>query len=847
MSNTTQVDFDAASHEANLTAALEHAYLGVRVFPCLAGDRAPCIKGWQQAASTDEDQIRNWWQQFPRAVPGRLCSEYLVVDLDRKHKDVDGVANFITMLPPGDAESDSWPKTATPSNGIHITFRMPSGQTLGNRTGTLPKGIDIRGSGGFVLCEGAVLPEGRQYKPLGGQTGFLQALRTNSIPELPPFLLAHITAPKPGTVHYLTYVDPSVAGEDKSEYHEFLAHKMPGLVQQVLSAPLGNGNITLNRVSYMLGQFHGLGWGDAGASINALRNACLDAGWYLERGAKQQFDTLSKTIGGGLSGGMKTPGGPLYTEVMGHGNPDTSAAALKALGVGLGGAIGLGASNAELQEEENFLIPEEIEFESNLPSVVEQVLSVCKGKGEIQPALDSFVQCNMDGMYVPFHKFALASTIIMLGGLFGRKYKTENGIASNLIMVLAAPPSSGKGEAFDYWPRQIDSVLHVPDSQQYVDPRERISPVFSAGSSSVQALHLELSERGCMVAYRADGAGDLSKLADPKFPAEILSRDYLLESFDISSTGSKPAQSPVSIKGKERDVPVYNASLSYVLTMTDKSFEKLYTMDVLESGLGSRMLTILHTTPAGGRVPASQVKRSMNIHVQGWLTSVLAEVKQLDMAYHAAIMNDKLHSVIPDRLKAANDQVIRVPYAPEAYALFDELNKPLDMITRAATLGKLPTYYHGFGRVKVMTQKLALISALLTNRHAAVITLADVEWALHYVVAAIRDTMQLFDEGTLGEKTDTAQAAKIVEWMKTYADSPDGKAAARNPKLVGHVPRRHLHNNAVRNNLFKNERIATQVILEQALAGMIKNGVIEDVSTGHAKKFKLRKRNWKLP
>ena len=53
-----------------LAAALECASLGLRVFPVSPTNKRPLIKDQLVAASADEQQVRKWWQQSPRAMVG---------------------------------------------------------------------------------------------------------------------------------------------------------------------------------------------------------------------------------------------------------------------------------------------------------------------------------------------------------------------------------------------------------------------------------------------------------------------------------------------------------------------------------------------------------------------------------------------------------------------------------------------------------------------------------------------------------------------------------------------------------------------------------------------------------
>jgi hypothetical protein len=116
---------------ANLAAALELAHAGIRIFPARivrrgasSWEKKPAIAGWQKAATTDEVQIRVWWQKFPRAVPGiELAQASLVVlDPDRHGNGPDGIEAFAQLCADiGDIPRH--PTTDTPDGNHHIWVR----------------------------------------------------------------------------------------------------------------------------------------------------------------------------------------------------------------------------------------------------------------------------------------------------------------------------------------------------------------------------------------------------------------------------------------------------------------------------------------------------------------------------------------------------------------------------------------------------------------------------------------------------------------------------------------------------------------------------------------------------
>ena len=154
----------------NLSAALALAKAGLRVFPAKPvfnrktgrWTKPPAVVDWQSVATTNPEQITEWWKQFPDAIPAVPCDRFVVIDADR-HGGPDGVIALAALV----NEYEHWPDhptVLTPSGGEHHYFGQPS-PPIGNRTGKLPEGIDVRGGvGGFVVGLEAVLPDGSRWQ-----------------------------------------------------------------------------------------------------------------------------------------------------------------------------------------------------------------------------------------------------------------------------------------------------------------------------------------------------------------------------------------------------------------------------------------------------------------------------------------------------------------------------------------------------------------------------------------------------------------------------------------------------------------------------------------------------------
>jgi hypothetical protein len=135
----------------------------VPVFPVHIYERAgrwhkvPCINDWKRRATTNAATIASWRRQFGNAFGIPLVRVgWVVLDADR-HGGPDGVEALAALVAGRD-----WPPhpiVATAGGGFHHVFAMPN-PALGNKTGGLPGGIDVRGVGGWIVKPGTVRDDG---------------------------------------------------------------------------------------------------------------------------------------------------------------------------------------------------------------------------------------------------------------------------------------------------------------------------------------------------------------------------------------------------------------------------------------------------------------------------------------------------------------------------------------------------------------------------------------------------------------------------------------------------------------------------------------------------------------
>jgi hypothetical protein len=138
-------------------AAHQYADLGYAVLPLAPGTKKPHPllgeAGGVHWATRDAAQIMRWWAADPGANIGVATGEpssLVVADLDTKRDD--GRAQFWQLLT-GSQLAMSWEASAkTPSGGWHVWMRTHPGMPVTRERRAILPGVDIKGSGGYVVA-----------------------------------------------------------------------------------------------------------------------------------------------------------------------------------------------------------------------------------------------------------------------------------------------------------------------------------------------------------------------------------------------------------------------------------------------------------------------------------------------------------------------------------------------------------------------------------------------------------------------------------------------------------------------------------------------------------------------
>jgi hypothetical protein len=279
----------ALSIPSNKDVALALARMGIRIFPCTAKKR-PVFEGWEASATADISNIGAWRDAYLPAIPPGIIG-LVVIDCDRKPGNPDGVKAFDDLCSANAIDLQDAFVVSTPSGGRHYYFRTETPSPYGNSTGTLPEGIDVRGSGGLVIAPGATLPDGRGYRILSGTW--------NAIPELPAALAAFLKEK--------TTFGPSVplpeghAPEERDRAWALAA--LEGEFQKVAATTEPGRNDQLNKSACTMGGHVANGSIDVEQVWTRLLAATHENGSVRDWGEAAQH----KTIRSGMSKGVQHP------------------------------------------------------------------------------------------------------------------------------------------------------------------------------------------------------------------------------------------------------------------------------------------------------------------------------------------------------------------------------------------------------------------------------------------------------------------------------------------------------------------------------------------------------------
>lgn len=164
---------------------------------CGSPGKHPRTEHGLKDGSKDGGQIEQWFSCWPDANLGILTGQesgLVVLDVDGE----DGKSSFQLLtttygpLPKTLCVKTGRTGTDGGRKGCHYYFRAPAGTIIRNSAGTLGKGLDVRGEGGYVVAPPSLHPSGLLYEwlnpfqPLADLPSWLQAKLAETKPTSAP-------------------------------------------------------------------------------------------------------------------------------------------------------------------------------------------------------------------------------------------------------------------------------------------------------------------------------------------------------------------------------------------------------------------------------------------------------------------------------------------------------------------------------------------------------------------------------------------------------------------------------------------------------------------------------------
>lgn len=303
------------------TAALQYARAGWPVFPCRERDgepwrnakgetvtpkaKAPYVGSGVKDATTDEETVTGWWRRWPDALIGVAMGRngLFALDFDPRIDEETGEVFTLERLKAELEEMIGEPlpvslAAKTQSGGVHVYLQQPrdGGEPIRNR-GNLPRHVDVRGLGGYVIAPPSVMAEtGAAYRWLSGRQGM--------DPAEAPARLVEILRTKGRVDDKAQAVDrkvdraPSQGVQVDEAVRKYGLSALDREIEQLRASVPGTRNNNLNAAAYALGQLVG-----AGAISESVARASLQD---VAR-AWPDFPKSEQTIESGLGAGMGDP------------------------------------------------------------------------------------------------------------------------------------------------------------------------------------------------------------------------------------------------------------------------------------------------------------------------------------------------------------------------------------------------------------------------------------------------------------------------------------------------------------------------------------------------------------
>jgi len=254
--------------------------MGLPVFPCDDQKRPMTQHGFRDATRDAATIQRSFRNAAMIGIPTGEASGFFVLDLDCKNG-----ARGLEWLAAHESRLPKTRRHRTRSGGIHLLFTMPAGRTIRNSASKVGPGVDVRGTGGYIIA-----PPSDGYDVVDAST----------IAEAPAWLLDLIDPPAPQAQP----VAPRPPGPPRQsgDGTPYGLAALDAAASAIMTAPDGAKHDTLNREAYSIGGLVAAGQLAEGPAIAALASALEGL-----RARCDDFPAAQKTLRQAFTQGMAKP------------------------------------------------------------------------------------------------------------------------------------------------------------------------------------------------------------------------------------------------------------------------------------------------------------------------------------------------------------------------------------------------------------------------------------------------------------------------------------------------------------------------------------------------------------
>jgi uncharacterized protein (DUF927 family) len=305
-------------------AALGYARQGWPVFPCDPKSKKPLVPrdkdehgkpidgtGGLYKATTDEAQIMAWWSKLPSAMVGVATGERAGVwaldpDVDER-TGANGLEELVRLQDRYGAIPETV-TTQTPRGGSHLLFRWDPERPVSNAQGRIPKSINVRGNGGYIVLPPSKRADGRAYE-------WRRPPEQCDYADAPGWLYALLAKDEAADVPRERYNGTRIISDyRRARYAQTALYE---IAREVAAAPPGTRNEGLNAGAYRLGRMVARGWIERTIVEHRLFEAATASGLAKDDGAS----SVRNTIASGLRAGLEKPADdPPVRDPPEHGN-----------------------------------------------------------------------------------------------------------------------------------------------------------------------------------------------------------------------------------------------------------------------------------------------------------------------------------------------------------------------------------------------------------------------------------------------------------------------------------------------------------------------------------------------